>query len=129
MQCNGRFTWEVIKANKTGRAIILTTHSMEEADLLCDKIAIMAEGDLAAVGTSMDLKQRFGVGYRLTVVKQSAEDSDSSVENRYLTIKCSPYSWAMGSLKHNTLFWHQSQVPPPERGAIGSDRRKQMKKF
>lgn len=48
---------------------------MEEADLLCDKIAIMAEGDLAAVGTSMDLKQRFGVGYRLTIVKQPSEPS------------------------------------------------------
>lgn len=55
---------------------------MEEADLLCDKIAIMAEGDLAAVGTSMDLKQRFGVGYRLTVVKQTAETSEEQVENR-----------------------------------------------
>ena len=72
-----RFTWEVIKQNKPGRAIILTTHSMEEADLLADKIAIMAEGDLAAVGTSMDLKQRFGVGYRLTVVKQTEAESSS----------------------------------------------------
>ena len=55
---------------------------MEEADLLCDKIAIMAEGDLAAVGTSMDLKQRFGVGYRLTVMKQAAESSGEQVDNR-----------------------------------------------
>jgi len=60
----------VIKRNRAGHAIILTTHSMEEADLLCDSIAIMAEGRLAAVGTPMDLKQRFGVGYRLTVVKE-----------------------------------------------------------
>ena len=84
LQCRCRFTWEVIKRNKHGRAIILTTHSMEEADLLCDKIAIMAEGDLAAVGTSMDLKQRFGVGYRLTVVKQGAGSSEEQVENRYV---------------------------------------------
>ena len=76
----------MIKRNKAGRAIILTTHSMEEADLLCDKIAIMAEGDLAAVGTSMDLKQRFGVGYRLTVVKQLAESSEDQVDNRYETL-------------------------------------------
>lgn len=71
-----RFTWDVIKRNKLGRAILLTTHSMKEADLLCDKIAIMAEGDLAAVGSSMDLKQRFGVGYCLTVVKQPKAGSD-----------------------------------------------------
>ena len=64
-----RFTWEVIKKHKRQRAIVLTTHSMEEADVLCDRIAIMVEGRLAAVGTSLDLKSQFGVGYTLTVVK------------------------------------------------------------
>ena len=73
-----RFTWEVIKRNRAGHAIILTTHSMEEADMLCDRIAIMAEGRLAAGGTPMDLKQRFGVGYRLTVVKQDRGDLAAS---------------------------------------------------
>lgn len=78
-----RFTWELIRRSKRGRAIILTTHSMEEADLLCDKIAIMAEGDLAAVGTAMDLKQRFGVGYRLTVVQ---DITDRPVSNSAETV-------------------------------------------
>ena len=64
-----RFTWDVIKKHRRHRAIVLTTHSMEEADVLCDRIAIMVEGRLAAVGTSMDLKSQFGVGYTLTVVK------------------------------------------------------------
>ncbi len=40
---------------------------MEEADILADSIAIMADGQLAAHGTSLDLKSRFGVGYTLTV--------------------------------------------------------------
>lgn len=64
-----RFTWEVIKRNRTGRAIVLTSHSMEEADLLGDVIAIMAEGKLAAYGTALDLKSQYGVGYTLTVVR------------------------------------------------------------
>ena len=68
----------MIKRNKAGHAIIITTHSMEEADLLCDQIAIMAEGSLAAAGTSMDLKKRFGVGYRLTVVKQKGHLQEAS---------------------------------------------------
>ncbi len=42
---------------------------MEEADVLCDRIAIMVEGRLATVGTSLDLKSQFGVGYTLTLVK------------------------------------------------------------
>lgn len=67
--CESRFTWDVIKKHRRHRAIVLTTHSMEEADVLCDRIAIMVEGRLAAVGTSLDLKSQFGVGYTLTVVK------------------------------------------------------------
>lgn len=51
---------------------------MEEADLLCDKIAIMADGSLAAYGTSMDLKRRFGVGYRMTIVKQRSGSETTS---------------------------------------------------
>ena len=42
---------------------------MEEADLLCDKIAIMAEGNLVTQGSSQELKRQFGVGYMLTIVK------------------------------------------------------------
>lgn len=55
---------------------MLTTHSMEEADLLADHIAIMANGHIVAEGTSMDLKSRFGVGYTLTLAKQRADDSN-----------------------------------------------------
>ena len=36
-----RATWDIIEAAKKGRAIVLTTHSMEEADILGDRIAIM----------------------------------------------------------------------------------------
>ena len=40
-----------------------------QADVLCDRIAIMADGRLAALGSSLDLKTQFGVGYTLTIVK------------------------------------------------------------
>ncbi len=70
-----RFTWDVIRRNREGRAIVLTTHSMEEADLLADHIVIMAHGRIAAEGTSLDLKSRFGVGYTLTLARQRVDDS------------------------------------------------------
>ena len=41
----------------------------DEADLLGDRIAIMVEGKLRTVGTSLFLKSRFGVGYHVTLVK------------------------------------------------------------
>lgn len=41
-----RKLWEMLKKNKAGRIVILTTHYMDEADILGDRIAIMAEGDV-----------------------------------------------------------------------------------
>ncbi len=42
---------------------------VNQADVLCDRIAILADGRLAALGSSLDLKTQFGVGYTLTIVK------------------------------------------------------------
>ncbi|CAN1778840.1 ABC transporter A family member 11 [Linum perenne] len=58
-----RQVWDVIQEAKKGRAIILTTHSMEEADVLGDRISIMAKGRLRCIGTSIRLKSRFGTGF------------------------------------------------------------------
>jgi ATP-binding cassette, subfamily A (ABC1), member 3 len=44
---------------------------MEEADILGDRIAIMANGDAQCCGTSMYLKSKFGVGYNLIVEKKT----------------------------------------------------------
>lgn len=59
--------WDVISASKAGKSMILTTHSMEEADVLCDRLAIMAGGELQCVGRSWQLKRRFGKGYTLGI--------------------------------------------------------------
>eukprot|EP00878_Enallax_costatus_P019215 GHUV01020268.1.p1 GENE.GHUV01020268.1~~GHUV01020268.1.p1 ORF type:complete len:1409 (+),score=442.81 GHUV01020268.1:441-4229(+) len=67
-----RATWDVIRSRRSSSVIVLTTHSMEEADLLCDNIHIMAEGRLVASGTPLTLKAQYGVGYTLTVVLQKA---------------------------------------------------------
>lgn len=58
-----RHVWDIIENAKKGRAIVLTTHSMEEADILSDRIAIMAKGKLRCIGTSIRLKSRYGTGY------------------------------------------------------------------
>ncbi|EFN57675.1 hypothetical protein CHLNCDRAFT_57211 [Chlorella variabilis] len=62
-----RHVWDIIESSKQGRAIVLTTHSMEEADILGDQVAIMARGRVRAIGSALRLKQRFGSGYQLSV--------------------------------------------------------------
>jgi len=47
--------------------VVLTTHSMEEADILGDRIGIMAKGRLRCLGNSVRLKSRFGAGYKVSV--------------------------------------------------------------
>jgi ABC-type multidrug transport system ATPase subunit/phosphodiesterase/alkaline phosphatase D-like protein len=63
-----RKVWNLIERVKRGRVTLLTTHSMEEADILGDKIAIMKDGYMAAVGTNLRLKNKFGTGYSVTVL-------------------------------------------------------------
>ncbi|KAJ3084515.1 ATP-binding cassette sub- A member 1, partial [Quaeritorhiza haematococci] len=65
---NRRHVWSFVENFKKGRVIVLTTHSMEEADVLGDRIAIMAHGRLRAIGNSIALKNKFGAGYRISIV-------------------------------------------------------------
>jgi ABC-type multidrug transport system ATPase subunit len=58
-----RIVWNLIRKIRHERIILLSTHSMEEADSVGDKIAILALGRLRAIGSPMHLKQRFGMGY------------------------------------------------------------------
>ena len=68
-----RQLWNMLKQYKKDRIIVLTTHYMDEADILGDRIGIMAKGKMTCLGSSIFLKSKFGVGYNLTVVKSSNE--------------------------------------------------------
>uniref|UniRef100_A0A5F8HCN7 ABC transporter domain-containing protein n=1 Tax=Monodelphis domestica TaxID=13616 RepID=A0A5F8HCN7_MONDO len=65
-----RATWDLLQKQKSRRTILLTTHHMDEADLLGDRIAIMAKGGLQCCGSSLFLKKKYGAGYRLIMVKE-----------------------------------------------------------
>ncbi|RHZ08100.1 hypothetical protein DYB26_013866, partial [Aphanomyces astaci] len=67
---------ELILNNRMNRVIVLTTHFMDEADILGDRIAIMAEGKLRCCGSSLYLKSKFGAGYTLTIAKSSNSTLD-----------------------------------------------------
>lgn len=53
-----RATWDLLTRFKPGRTMILSTHFLDEADLLGDRIAIMSEGRVMCAGSSMFLKVR-----------------------------------------------------------------------
>ena len=57
-----RNLWDVVRGAKAGRGIILTTHSMEEASALCDRLGIFVAGRLVCLGAPQELTARYG-GY------------------------------------------------------------------
>lgn len=61
--------WAFINAlKKAGRTILLTTHILEEADILSDRICIMNYGRVKITGTSSELKRKIGAGFKLNVI-------------------------------------------------------------
>jgi ABC-2 type transport system ATP-binding protein len=68
--------WEIIREyHQAGRTVLLTTHNMEEADGLCQRLAIIDHGHVIALGTSVELKASIPGGYllRLRFGNQTAE--------------------------------------------------------
>uniref|UniRef100_A0A804PHQ4 ABC transporter domain-containing protein n=1 Tax=Zea mays TaxID=4577 RepID=A0A804PHQ4_MAIZE len=70
-----RALWNAVMSAKENRAIVLTTHSMEEAEALCDRIGIMVNGSLQCIGNSKELKARYGGTYMLTVTAAAGEEA------------------------------------------------------
>ncbi|KAG8047198.1 hypothetical protein GUJ93_ZPchr0008g12512 [Zizania palustris] len=68
--------WNVVKEAKKNRAIILTTHSMEEAEVLCDRLGIFVDGGFQCLGNPKELKARYGGTYVLTMTTSSEYEQD-----------------------------------------------------
>uniref|UniRef100_A0A8C3L206 P-type phospholipid transporter n=1 Tax=Chrysolophus pictus TaxID=9089 RepID=A0A8C3L206_CHRPC len=81
-----RGIWELLLKYRQGRTIILSTHHMDEADILGDRIAIISHGKLCCVGSSLFLKNQLGTGYYLTLVKKDVDSSLSSCRNSSSTV-------------------------------------------
>uniref|UniRef100_A0A8C3FS21 ABC transporter domain-containing protein n=1 Tax=Chrysemys picta bellii TaxID=8478 RepID=A0A8C3FS21_CHRPI len=63
-----RFLWNcILSVIKEGRSVVLTSHSMEECEALCTRMAIMVNGRFRCLGSVQHLKNRFGDGYTITL--------------------------------------------------------------
>ena len=96
-------------ASSVGRTILLTTHFMDEADVLGDQIGIMAKGSLRCSGSPAFLKAHLGVGYTLSVSRQAAlllpTASEGSAEPAAAAITA-PAASALGSVQLLHLIRH-----------------------
>lgn len=72
-----RQLWTIInKTRNSGKSVILTSHSMEECEALCTRIAIMVAGEFKCLGSVQHLKNNFSKGFVLTIKMQLDNESN-----------------------------------------------------
>jgi len=117
-----RSIWNLIQEKKKGRMILLVTHSMQEADLLGDKIVIMKHGFVVSLGTSLRLKAKYGSGYQVTIVAK-----DSSVIEELVTAEGWTLEEASGdNLVRFTASPEDSATKLPAFFRVLEERRKEL---
>uniref|UniRef100_A0A3P8R2X9 P-type phospholipid transporter n=1 Tax=Astatotilapia calliptera TaxID=8154 RepID=A0A3P8R2X9_ASTCA len=86
-----RFLWNcILSVTKEGRAVVLTSHSMEECEALCTRMAIMVNGRFRCLGSVQHLKNRFGDGYTIILrLADTKSDPDSCPVSTYMK-ECFP---------------------------------------
>eukprot|EP00756_Hemistasia_phaeocysticola_P026004 Hpha_TRINITY_DN16036_c3_g2::TRINITY_DN16036_c3_g2_i2::g.120668::m.120668/K05643/ABCA3; ATP-binding cassette, subfamily A (ABC1), member 3 len=82
-----RSVWSVVRARKRDCAVVLTTHFMDEADALGDRVVILHHGKVAAEGHSLELKNKFGTGYSLVVSLNQGADAEAIAKQLGLTLR------------------------------------------
>lgn len=86
-----RMIWRIIQKCRRNQTFLLTTHSMEEAEILCQRIAIMSQGNLSCIGSPLHLKKLYGSGFKITVKHFDQEKAMTFISN-LLNAYCESWS-------------------------------------
>lgn len=82
-----RFMWNIVSKISTLRkksAVIITTHSMEEAEALATKMGIMVNGEFKCFGSSQHIKDKYGTGYEIELkIKTLKEHETNAILAKY----------------------------------------------
>uniref|UniRef100_A0A5F9DDS2 ATP binding cassette subfamily A member 5 n=1 Tax=Oryctolagus cuniculus TaxID=9986 RepID=A0A5F9DDS2_RABIT len=84
--CSRHIVWNLLKYRKANRVTVFSTHFMDEADILADRKAVISQGILKCVGSSIFLKSKWGIGYRLStyIDRYCATESLSSLVKQHI---------------------------------------------
>ncbi|KAJ2992469.1 hypothetical protein HDV02_003053 [Globomyces sp. JEL0801] len=71
-----RAMWKIVSENRAGRTIIMTTHFMDEAEILGDNVVILSTGKVCGVGSPLYLKEKVGKGFDIAIVQSPDARND-----------------------------------------------------
>ena len=80
---NRRATWDLLRRVRSTTSVLLTTHYLDEADLLADRVVIMSDGRLRAAGSPLFLKRRLGQGFTLSATTAGSPAGVEAVVRQY----------------------------------------------
>lgn len=81
-------TWDLIKSYKNGRVMVLTTHYMDEAEALADRIGIMSKGKLQVCGSALFLKNKYGLGTLLEISLKDKQNPNTHLIDSFVNTFC-----------------------------------------
>ncbi|XP_054161712.1 phospholipid-transporting ATPase ABCA3-like [Oppia nitens] len=85
-----RKVWDLIRDSRKNKTILITTHHLDEANLLADQISIIAKGMVCFNGSTLDMKKQFNSGYQLKICKSIEYETDNQITEiirKYTNIK------------------------------------------
>lgn len=84
-----RAVWEIInKLKAEQKSILLTTHHLDEAEALSDRVCVIERGNILVLGSPMFIKKKFGIGYVLTVYgSEEFVKQQEDVISKYVNIE------------------------------------------
>lgn len=112
-----RHVWNLIQRLKQKKVIIMSTHAMEEAECLSDKLIVLDHGEVQCVGTPLKLKNMLGNGYRVSMI--SNQKDIAQVKNLVKSIVPSS-QFQEQSGESGSLVWNVPMENVSELGSIFS---------
>ncbi|XP_030613266.1 LOW QUALITY PROTEIN: ATP-binding cassette sub-family A member 12 [Archocentrus centrarchus] len=82
--CSRRSIWDIVIQHKKNRTIIMSTHHLDEAEVLSDRIAFLEKGGLKCCGSPFYLKDKLGQGYKLTLTKKMRNTEGGRIDSAEL---------------------------------------------
>ncbi|XP_043253492.1 retinal-specific phospholipid-transporting ATPase ABCA4 isoform X1 [Colletes gigas] len=115
-----RRIWRLIDHHRIGRTVILSTHHLDEADMLSDTVVVMHKGKILCTGSPLSLKMMHGRGYRLLVTFPSERDGNSdSIERKKLETLKNVIEEAVSNAWTNEITGTEVAVTLPFQGKNG----------